>query len=366
MKENNRNKISTAGFILMHFCLVAIVYVFYCHLRGISLLPTHENIVQWDTGWYNAIVKDGYFFNPDGMSSVAFFPGMPLVWKLLHLNPYTICIFNMLCISISMYLFTIRFRCGIRESLLFLSLPINFFFFTGYSESLFFLFSVLFMSYYDRKREAFAAPALMLASFTRSASNVFAPAVILTEFVRNRNIAIGFKKGGLYVIATLTGLAAALIYHYSQTGFLFGFYNTQKFWGHYFRMPDMPLRTYGNLSFLDSAAQLVALICIVWSGIIFFRRFPGKKIFSNAALFFSILYIAGVGVLVLFSQFGDLHSLGRYVFCTSFFAVFFISIRRMSLSVKPFAYSAIFLALLHLAPYGYHLSRLFLNLNFYI
>lgn len=42
-----------------------------------------ETFAVWDSGWYFDIASRGYFFNPDGQSSVAFFPLYPLLVKVL-------------------------------------------------------------------------------------------------------------------------------------------------------------------------------------------------------------------------------------------------------------------------------------------
>lgn len=42
-----------------------------------------EIFVAWDSGWYFDIARRGYYFTPDGQSSVAFFPLYPLVVRLV-------------------------------------------------------------------------------------------------------------------------------------------------------------------------------------------------------------------------------------------------------------------------------------------
>lgn len=37
-----------------------------------------ELFAAWDSGWYFDIARRGYYFNPDGQSSIAFFPLYPL------------------------------------------------------------------------------------------------------------------------------------------------------------------------------------------------------------------------------------------------------------------------------------------------
>jgi Mannosyltransferase (PIG-V) len=42
-----------------------------------------ETFAVWDSGWYFDIASRGYYFNPDGQSSVAFFPLYPLLVRLV-------------------------------------------------------------------------------------------------------------------------------------------------------------------------------------------------------------------------------------------------------------------------------------------
>ena len=55
--------------------------------RGFSLPFTNDRFVEvfaaWDSGWYFDIAANGYYFNPDGQSSVAFFPLYPMLMRAL-------------------------------------------------------------------------------------------------------------------------------------------------------------------------------------------------------------------------------------------------------------------------------------------
>jgi hypothetical protein len=44
--------------------------------RGAGLL---EGWVRFDGGWYHSIITNGYFYKPGGQSSIAFFPGYPML-----------------------------------------------------------------------------------------------------------------------------------------------------------------------------------------------------------------------------------------------------------------------------------------------
>ena len=55
--------------------------------RGFSLPFANERFVEvfaaWDSGWYWDVATRGYYFNPDGQSSVAFFPLYPMLMRAL-------------------------------------------------------------------------------------------------------------------------------------------------------------------------------------------------------------------------------------------------------------------------------------------
>ena len=40
-----------------------------------------EVFAAWDSGWYFDIARQGYYFNPNGESSIAFFPLYPLLMR---------------------------------------------------------------------------------------------------------------------------------------------------------------------------------------------------------------------------------------------------------------------------------------------
>ena len=54
-------------------------------LDGVTDLPglPFAALARWDAGWYGAIARDGYFFDPSRQSPVAYFPLYPLVIRAL-------------------------------------------------------------------------------------------------------------------------------------------------------------------------------------------------------------------------------------------------------------------------------------------
>jgi hypothetical protein len=40
--------------------------------------------LRWDAGWYLSVIRDGYSYNPDSQSNIAFFPAFPYLARLLE------------------------------------------------------------------------------------------------------------------------------------------------------------------------------------------------------------------------------------------------------------------------------------------
>ncbi|MGB0424621.1 MAG: hypothetical protein ACPGED_09865 [Flavobacteriales bacterium] len=101
-----------------------------------------------------------------------------------------------------------------------------------------------------------------------------------------------------------------------ETGSLFTFFEAQESWGSHWRIPKLPLSTWGssfNLS-LDGLALFFALI----SGVGFLMAVK-KKIPLSIIEWFSLAFIGGTGLLVVLTRGGELYSLSRFVYCVPVF-----------------------------------------------
>jgi len=145
-------------------------------------LKLAEVFAAWDSGWYFDIARQGYYFNPNGESSIAFFPLYPLLmraaaWpfggtdKALWVAGITIS-----CAAFALALGTVHRltqkvtgnREAARRSVLYMAVfPFSLFFTRVYAESLFLLMSALAVSRaYDRRWVA-AGLCGALATLTR-------------------------------------------------------------------------------------------------------------------------------------------------------------------------------------------------------
>jgi Gpi18-like mannosyltransferase len=120
-----------------------------------------EIFAAWDSGWYFDIARRGYYFNPDGQSSVAFFPLYPMAMRVIAWpfgdSDRTLWLAGIVISGISFVLaLTAVHRltervCGSREiarrAVLYMAVfPFSLFFTRVYAESLFLLMSVLAVS----------------------------------------------------------------------------------------------------------------------------------------------------------------------------------------------------------------------------
>src|SRR5262249_46111903 len=121
--------------------------------------PVLTAFLTWDGHWYRSIATDGYSYDPDQVSTVAFFPAYPMLSGLLARltrvrieTALVICPHLCLAASFVLALYYLRARfpkapteLG-RYTLIALGLfPTSLFFRTAYSESLFLLLTILFL-----------------------------------------------------------------------------------------------------------------------------------------------------------------------------------------------------------------------------
>lgn len=185
------------GFVLSRLLMYVVFTVWrYEYNVDISIFDKMNN---WDAGWYRSIAMDGYALTPSpdgtGEANWAFFPLMPLVMRYLiqfthgDLNVVT-CIANSLFFLAGLAVaasYICKTRNSYVEALLFCLVytfgPYSFYFSIFYSESLFFLFVVLFFMFMHEKRYIAMGVVGALASATRNLGVllVFAVAVQYTS-----------------------------------------------------------------------------------------------------------------------------------------------------------------------------------------
>lgn len=309
---------------------------FLSHFLGFTnIFPSAENLLQWDSGFYYSISQHGYEYYWYRGSNSGFFPFFPYVWRWLHLNVWTVCIFNFVIYVTGVYLLFKRFKFSVSQTLCYMSIPSAIFFFLPFTEAFFFLFSSMLLIGLQKDSNIMIVVALFLCSVTRGTAMFFIPAIICVQLFSSRIISI--KKAVintcLYIFSTLLGLFVVVLVQYYQTYEWFAFAKVQtKFYHHFLAWPGFPLISFGDnkLLWLDGMALFFGFLAVVLC-VIFAIRFLMRKddgIFQHKAFWFSATYLA---MVVFYSVFytdsnreglTPINSINRYVFASAYFFVF--------------------------------------------
>ena len=173
------SKSYTSYFLVAVSYILTVLFVFL-FLDYINFTPaelSQETIIQWDADWYRSIAFGGYE-HFDRQCNTAFFPMFPVIWKVLHLSPFGISIFNaMLYAAVIAWL---AYSLNLIWKIYFfaLALPSMVFFYLPFSESTFFLFSTLLLIGFSKQDLKFILVGALGMALTRSAILTFVPVII--------------------------------------------------------------------------------------------------------------------------------------------------------------------------------------------
>jgi hypothetical protein len=183
--------------------------------------------VRWDSFWYVSIAEHGYSYSTTQASSVAFLPSFPLTIRTLTAvvkNPFVagLIISHVASLAaIVVFWRWIRERAGLhaaeRAVLWLLVFPYSFFFYTIYSEGLYFLLCTLALRAADRQRWVYAGIWATLAALTRPMGVLLVPAFAWAIFQVYRS---GIRPRPVMAIAALpvVALAAYALYLWQRFG----------------------------------------------------------------------------------------------------------------------------------------------------
>src|SRR5262245_3965494 len=142
---------------------------------------------RWDAGWYLSIAERGYWYDPQGPSSVAFFPLLPLLMRGLgaltgNYAAAGLLIANLAALAAVLALWRwVSTEAGPaaaeRAALWLLVYPFSFYFHSIYAESLFFLLVTLTLHASARGQRLAAGLCAGLAAVTRPMGVLLAPAL---------------------------------------------------------------------------------------------------------------------------------------------------------------------------------------------
>ncbi len=322
-------------FLPIHIVVFVTLYMVLGFLGFLHQVPGNQNLILWDSAWYNSVRLSGYWFDPAAQSNSGFFPLFPYFWRVLGVGVFQISLINAAIALFSFGLIANTFRFETDESLLYLSLPGMFFLYIPYTESLFYLFSAMMLIGLYKKNNLLIMVGIFLSSLVRPTSFFFLPAIIFMEII---NAGLGqnaWKKAiwnmMIYSFVTLAAFFLVVLIQWYQTGVWFAYIKAQTmFWGHAIHWPKFPLVTWegARLLWLDGTAFLFCLAPLPWCIWLLAKVFSKKTRESFAvpsrSIIFSAVALVMTGIFILLSnpyagkEGTSLLSLNRYVYATPF------------------------------------------------
>ena len=347
----HKNVLLILALLFMPLVLIAITFVLFYHQYNV--FPDSSKWCIWDCGWYNGMREHGYIYKAGQQNNLAFFPLFPLVWKLLSVGNIGIGIVNYCVFALATFFLAIHYHIATKTIIVFMAVGLSFFFMIPYTESFFFLGSVLIMLGFNKNNYLYLVIGALIAIGTRSASMIFLLSfvvILLLAFMQQ-------KKRHEIKIILFTMLTVFLVnvmvfaYQYQQTDRFFGFFEAHQYWDHHLRWPKLVhISWHKPVALTENFALLIGIFCKLilvtyflnilcnkfkWSNPLS-RIFIIEGNFSNADLF-ALLYLSGGTLFILLYQQESLASINRYVLSTPFYLILLhlLSIKKIQIKVKP-------------------------------
>lgn len=202
-----------------------------------------SSMANWDGVWYERIVNTGYFYDPGKHSSIAFFPGFPLLARLVQIITGLDAVMALLFVSHACYLLLFvavpiylhdrdnSGDWGENTILALLFWPMAIFFRFAYSESLFVLLMVLVLM--GNRRQW---PLVVVAAIAGTATGVRSVGVVLAVLVvwrclhESGSIGLRVVRGIGYGCLSAWGLLAFMAFQWKYFADPFVFCWTQTHW----------------------------------------------------------------------------------------------------------------------------------------
>jgi hypothetical protein len=260
---------------------------------------------NWDGQWYIRIARDGYFYDPRAMSSVAFFPAFPLagrclVWVTGLDYDLALTLVANVCFFFALVLWgaylrqrpNLPARTAPYACLTLALFPVGFFFRMAYSESLLLLLAILVLYGLARQWPILMLAALVgLATAARPVGMALIPPLLLAGWRRYFSLRRRLATLVLAMPLCVWGLAAYMIFQYVHFGDALAFAKTQVHWR--FRPPS------------DRVEQLMAAAALepLWtvyeeSSPAYWRRHDRELTPVFSLQFANPIYFAGIALIV--------------------------------------------------------------------
>ena len=337
--------------LLLPIVLVALTIWFYFKQHGI--LPDESKWCYWDCGWYNGMRQHGYIYLPGQQNNLAFFPLFPLVWKTLNVGNIAMGLINYFIFALATIMISINYRISTNTILVFTTVGLSFFFMMPYTESFFFLGSVLILMGFSKSNYWLLAIGALIAIGTRSASMIFLVSFLLMlmlAFMQQKKWAdiklIVFAMLTVFVVNVLV-----FLYQYQQTDKFFGFFESHQYWDHQLRWPKLKhISWHKPVALTENLALVIGVFCKLVLVTYFINLLSYKYKWSNplsrlftingvltTADLFVLLYLAGGTTFILLYQQESLASLNRYILSTPFYLLLLhlLAIQKIQVNIKP-------------------------------
>ena len=298
-----------------------------------------EIFAAWDSGWYFDIARRGYYWNPDGQSSIAFFPLYPMLiragaWPFggtehaLWISAIAVSAAAYFLALVALHRFTERWsgdRETARRTVLYLAVfPFALFFTRVYAESIFLLTSVMAVSRACDGRWWRAGLWGALATLARPNGILIAIPLALLA-LRDRPALPAVIRRAAALAPVPLALAGFCAFAYSLSGDPLAWLNAQSQWGYSLGHPPWQLL----LSLLGRVLKHGAYDYFFVSPMAPFRLFHGIAALMFLALTPAVFKRLGppMGMYVLVSLLvplsgNALEGIGRYA--AALFPVFMV------------------------------------------
>jgi hypothetical protein len=283
---------------------------------------------RWDGEWYWQIARDGYSYTPGAQSSVAFFPGYPLLAKLLSL-PLRLFLseavaFHLAGIVLSWGCFLIALvglerlcsrllgEDAARRAVWLLALyPFSYFFGATYTESLFLALAVWAFAF---GLEGRFWPACLLAGAATGvrSTGAFVGAALALEYLRTRDFDVRkLDRSAFAFVLTPFGVGLYVLYLALRFREPLAFLKVEGAagWGHELRFPDLsPIveALMGTIHPYPVWRPMMAWYALLIVATPFLLRWSWQKLGAPLTLYCALSFCA-----FFFS--GNLISTGRYL-----------------------------------------------------
>lgn len=284
------------------------------HMAGLSPGYNAETLLRFDALHYLGIMRDGY-----AHESSAFFPLFPGAWRLSGLGVVGIALINAAIYFLSARWLLRELGADVRAALVYATLPPVFFLFVPYTEAFFFLGSTGLLIALRRGRPGGIVAAMLWCTLSRPAFTALLPALLIAVALSDAPLRRRVAHMLLYTAACVVALLIVMAVQRAQTGDPWGFYKAQAEFGNTFKLPRLPLTSWGGGSVvrLDAVALLVGTI----SGVLLLRAMWMRRrgpLSLPPEVVLALGYVAGIAAVALLLRGGSLYSLNRFIMATPF------------------------------------------------